>query len=126
MWSKHWSTEGWREFLASGESEAEIAAIRKCTHTGRPLGTPEFIESLEQATLRRLARQKGGRRVSGLNGHAQTALAFGRSLLKSNPDLISVPADAKSGGTFRLSPVSPGFHSAILLATTEQESLPFF
>ena len=38
-----------------------MAAIRRCTYTGRPLGTAEFIKELEQKTRRRLALQKGGR-----------------------------------------------------------------
>ena len=62
-WSRRWSADHWKEYLASGESSDELAAIRQCTHTGRPLGTQEFVSSLEEATLRRLARQKGGRPV---------------------------------------------------------------
>src|SRR6266852_1906068 len=61
MWAKRWSAASWCEYLGRGETEAEIAAIRKSTHTGRPLGTAEFLNELEQATLRRLAPQKGGR-----------------------------------------------------------------
>ena len=38
-----------------------MAAIRRCTYTGRPLGTAEFIKELKQKTRRRLALQKGGR-----------------------------------------------------------------
>jgi len=66
----------WREYLAAGESEAEIAAIRQCAHTGRPLGAPEFIHSLEQATLRHLGPQKGGRPGKGVYHPAQEVLAF--------------------------------------------------
>jgi hypothetical protein len=78
MWNKRWSTGSWREYLAAGETEEEIAAIRQCTHTGRPLGTPEFLHSLEQATLRRLAPQKGGRPGQGTDARAQRMLAFER------------------------------------------------
>jgi putative transposase len=73
MWEKRWSTQRWREYLADGEKESEIAAIRKCTHTGRPLGTPEFLRSLEQATQRLLVPQKGGRPL-GRSDRAQNIL----------------------------------------------------
>jgi REP-associated tyrosine transposase len=61
QWRKRWSAQSWREYLSSGEREDEIAAIRQCTHTGRPLGAADFVHSLEQATQRRLFPQKGGR-----------------------------------------------------------------
>jgi len=76
LWSNRWSPESWREYLAAGETEAEVTAIRQCTHTGRPLGTAEFIRSLEQATLRRLAPQKGGRSGKAVDHRAQQVLAF--------------------------------------------------
>jgi hypothetical protein len=37
----------------------ERAAIRRNIHTGRPFGTPEFIEALEKAIRRKLAPNKG-------------------------------------------------------------------
>ncbi len=78
MWNKRWSVETWREYLAAGEMEPEIAAIRQCTHTGRPLGTPEFVHTLEQTTLRRLVPQKGGRPGHGMDHREQAILAFGK------------------------------------------------
>jgi putative transposase len=76
LWSERWSSESWREYLAAGETEAELTAIRQCTHTGRPLGTAGFIRSLEQATLRRLAPQPGGRPGKVPDSQAQRDLAF--------------------------------------------------
>jgi hypothetical protein len=76
MWAKRWSPASWREYLHRGETEPEIAAIRKCTHTGRPLGTAEFLRGLEQATLRRLAPQKGGRAGHVTGDAGQKALVF--------------------------------------------------
>jgi len=64
------------EYLAEGEAEGEVAALRESTHTGRPLGTAEFVHSLEQAMQRRLARQKGGRRSHPSDGGIQNSLAF--------------------------------------------------
>lgn len=60
-WRKDWSASCWQAFLAAGETEADLQAIRQCTHTGRPLGAPDFLDQLEQATHRRLTAQKGGR-----------------------------------------------------------------
>jgi hypothetical protein len=45
-------------------------------HTGRPLGSAEFVQALEGSMKRRLARQKGGRpRKTGLDAR-QSELAF--------------------------------------------------
>jgi putative transposase len=76
LWDQRWSAETWREYLAAGETESEIAAIRQCTHSGRPLGGSEFIHDLEQTTLRRLLPQKGGRPRDASNLQAQAVLSF--------------------------------------------------
>jgi len=60
-WQKRWTDREWRQFIAEAESAAEISALRHCTHTGRPLGTEEFMAELEQMTLRPLIPRKGGR-----------------------------------------------------------------
>jgi len=60
-WREQWSAASWRRFLSAGETESALAAIRQCTHTGRPLGTSEFVKTLEQSTHRQLAPRKGGR-----------------------------------------------------------------
>jgi REP-associated tyrosine transposase len=62
-WKQRWDVSSWKDFLAAGETESERMAIRECTHTGRPLGTEEFVHELEEATKRTLAPQKGGRPV---------------------------------------------------------------
>jgi putative transposase len=61
FWQAGWSACSWRTFLATGETESELTTIRQCTHTGRPLGTREFIGSLEREMHRYLAAQKRGR-----------------------------------------------------------------
>ena len=60
-WQTRWTVAEWREFLAGEESAADLRALRHSTHTGRPLGTPEFVAALEQQTSRSLAPRKGGR-----------------------------------------------------------------
>jgi putative transposase len=60
-WHGQWTAEKWEAYLALGENEVDIAEIRQCTHTGRPLGTEEFIVSLEKSSNRRLTPLNGGR-----------------------------------------------------------------
>ena len=60
-WDSYWKAQAWQDYLALGEVQSEFAEIRQCTHTGRPLGSQEFIRSLEQSTQRQLSPLKGGR-----------------------------------------------------------------
>jgi putative transposase len=60
-WKERWDVSSWRNYLGAGETESERMAIRECTHTGRPLGTVEFVHELEETTKRALAPQKSGR-----------------------------------------------------------------
>jgi len=57
-WQDHWTNTSWREYLAAGETETELASIRQCTHTGRPLGTREFVHSLEESVDRGWFRRR--------------------------------------------------------------------
>lgn len=60
-WSELWDRSSWQAWLRAGASESEMAAVRRCTHTGRPLGSESFVRELEEKTARQLAPQKGGR-----------------------------------------------------------------
>jgi putative transposase len=51
----------WEQYLEQAESADVLSALRRATHTGRPLGTAEFVADLEKLTARPLAPQKGGR-----------------------------------------------------------------
>jgi len=75
-WQQHWNHKSWREYLAAQTTEAEHAAIRQCTHTGRPLGTPEFIAALEERMRRKLAPKKGGRPETSRENRNQGELDF--------------------------------------------------
>lgn len=75
-WNRRWSKESWKEYLATAETQGEIAAIRQCTHTGRPLGAESFIRSLEDLTQRRLSPQKGGRPKTVAEDRRQATLGF--------------------------------------------------
>ena len=78
LWRRCWNAESWRRFLEEGETESEIADLRRSTHSGRPLGGVEFIASLEQRTLRRLTPRKGGRPRQPLADDRQGILTLGR------------------------------------------------
>lgn len=75
-WKRRWSHLSWNEYLATDTSPDELAAIRQCTHTGRPLGAASFVSSLEEATQRRLSPQKGGRPKTLRANSPQVPLAF--------------------------------------------------
>lgn len=60
-WRRRWSTAEWVDFLALSESPREMNGLRQSTHTGRPLGSLEFVAALERSTLRRLTARKAGR-----------------------------------------------------------------
>ena len=77
LWRKRWSAAGWREYLEAGESQAALAAIRHNTHTGRPLGSAEFLRAVEGQTKRRLALQKRGPKRAAEPGKSQGTFSFG-------------------------------------------------
>ena len=60
-WRKRWTVGEWRDYLAQAESTSEVSALRQSTHTGRALGSAEFVAVLEEQTLRPLAPRKAGR-----------------------------------------------------------------
>lgn len=60
-WRQRWTVSQWCSYLAVADSPTELALLRRFTHTGRPLGTAEFVAGLEAAILRPLAAKKGGR-----------------------------------------------------------------
>lgn len=62
LWKAEWTAASWRSFLGNAaEQEAEAMRIRRNTHTGRPLGSEEFVWQMERTLCRTLAPQKGGR-----------------------------------------------------------------
>jgi len=75
-WQAHWNAAAWREYLAAGVPETAIDALRRSTHTGRPLGTPAFVAALEKSTLRLLAPRTGGRPTKPAPHSRQSKLAF--------------------------------------------------
>jgi putative transposase len=76
VWRNHWTGSAWRQYLAAGERESKLTEIRRCTHTGRPLGSAEFVQALERSMKRRLAPQKGGRPPTTCLDARQCELAF--------------------------------------------------
>jgi putative transposase len=60
-WQRRWTAAHWHDYLRAGESDADLAQLRRCTFTGRPLGTPDFVAELERSTRRCLAPRQGGR-----------------------------------------------------------------
>jgi putative transposase len=75
-WQQRWTPGSWHEYLAAGPTEAEVEAIGQSTHTGRPLGTSEFVKTLEQVLKRQLVPQRGGRAPKPAEDGRQTMLGF--------------------------------------------------
>jgi putative transposase len=75
-WQKRWTVSEWAKYLQAGESDVDLNALRHCTHTGRPLGSAEFVTQLEHTILRPLAPQKGGRPKKRATGDRQTRFAL--------------------------------------------------
>lgn len=56
-----WNFPQWRTALGGREAEEDLAAIRRATQVGEPLGSAGFLERLESKTGRRLRVLKKGR-----------------------------------------------------------------
>jgi putative transposase len=54
----------WSAFLKEGLSEEEVKRLRDAERTGRPVGTPSFIDELERLTGRSLRKRKPGPKTS--------------------------------------------------------------
>jgi hypothetical protein len=75
-WKERWDACSWKQYLLAGQSESEIDSVRQSTHTGRPLGSEEFVRELEAATKRILAPRKGGRPSNEAEDERQSRLSF--------------------------------------------------
>ena len=76
-WENAWTRSAWVEYLLGDGAERDAEMIRATTHTGRPLGSADFVRNLESALGRRLAPQKGGRRPATENAEeGQRIIAF--------------------------------------------------
>jgi putative transposase len=76
MFNKRWSAESWRDYLAVRESTEHLVALRQSTHSGRPLGSADFVHSIGRASDRELAAKRGGRPVDSRRTSQQEVLAF--------------------------------------------------
>ena len=74
----NFTPEEWEVYLKSESiAEAELE-LRRNTHTGRPAGSPEFVEWVESRLGRKLAAQPGGRRSKSSAACASAGYAQGR------------------------------------------------
>lgn len=63
-WQAEYGCQRWREVLARGLDEEALAErIRSATRSGRPLGSDEFVERMENLAGRPLRAQRRGRRA---------------------------------------------------------------
>ncbi|MBI4877382.1 MAG: transposase [Acidobacteria bacterium] len=78
IWRAAWNPSDWRQFLGAADDseEREADEIRKNTHTGRPLGTSDFVKRLELTLARPLEPRRTGHRRTDSDDLAQRAVAF--------------------------------------------------
>ena len=75
-WRNRWTVSEWREFLAVADTPDDLNALRQFTHTGRPLGSAEFVAALEERTRRTLTPRKAGRPKQTSTDSRQSTLTF--------------------------------------------------
>ena len=91
-WSERWTLDEWREFLSATEFERESEALRRSTHSGRPLGS----RAIRGATGSELGAAAAGR-AAGEGRRRSRHLARRRSGCWRR-------CDRGNWKTFRLSP----------------------
>jgi putative transposase len=52
-WRREWTPAAWRAYLDAAVAPLEADAIRRSTHTGRPLGGPDFVTRISSPPWRR-------------------------------------------------------------------------
>jgi len=59
-WQQRWNPQDWQAVLHDRESEPALRTIREATYTGRPLGSQQFVERLQEKLGRILHARSGG------------------------------------------------------------------
>ena len=75
-WRRRWTAAEWIQYLMDGESQSALLELRRSTHSGRPLGSSDFVAALEHASQRSLSPRKGGRPRKSSSNLNQDALTF--------------------------------------------------
>jgi putative transposase len=82
LWNAVWTRKTWSQYIMDPALEEEVDAIRRNTHSGRPLGASGFVAGLEETLNRRLASDPGGRprnrAATGGSGNVPSVPAQGR------------------------------------------------
>jgi putative transposase len=76
-WESRWGPEEWRQFLGYSSTDGPDAErVRRTTHSGRPLGSEEFVHRVEREVGRALTPGKGGRPRKALVETAQESMVL--------------------------------------------------
>ena len=56
FWARSGGRETWQQMHGTGEQEAQVHLLRRCTYAGRPFGDEEFVAQLEERFQRKWRR----------------------------------------------------------------------
>jgi putative transposase len=56
FWAQSGGRETWQQMHGTGEQEAQVHLLRRCTYAGRPFGEEEFVARLEERFQRKWRR----------------------------------------------------------------------
>jgi putative transposase len=65
--------EPWAEFLTVEPDSSDLDTLRRHERTGRPLGSPAFVDSIETRLGRVLRPQRVGRKSNGADIRRRSA-----------------------------------------------------
>ncbi len=78
IWREAGGAGGWAELLGDREHLAEVVELRRCTYSGKPYGSQEFVEGME-AKFGRLWRTRGRPRKSDSEKGTERSASFSAS-----------------------------------------------
>ena len=112
LWRRSWTETSWDQFLRAGENPADVTELRRCTFSGRPMGSSAFIDELEHKTGRRLAPTKWRKRrhtppindKANSRSEASQSAPFSRPWVPCRGPVSSVPHRQGGGPGIYLQP----------------------
>ena len=61
FWERAGGAEAWAELHGRPESPTQVRELRKCTYAGRPFGSEQFVQEMEDRFQRKWLRRESGK-----------------------------------------------------------------